>query len=616
MSEDHRLLTVPDELSEPETYALTGNEHVSLPVISRRTGALLRANVLHMGCKGLVEFNGEPLARPYLAKGGTPVALVIESIDYRGHFMPRFHGKAQQLNVTTSYFAPPGYKGFVALLSVTNPEPTEHCVTAGITGSVDSVTEMIFSRRQVEGKHRFYYNKWSRAVVFEANTGLPVTALAVRPDAECAMELTPKIPWTRDGGGGPIPGLPAAYRLSREITVAPGATEHVAFYFGVGPEGDSAGLSTVDLARHGWRNLLAETEAWLQQRSRPAPTPALEGQLNRNLFFSLFFAAGKTIDTEETVLITSRSPRYYVSAAHWTRDSLLWAFPAALIADPSIAREHLLAAFRLYTRNPGIHALYIDGTVLYPGFELDELCAFIIALNRYLVATDDRSILSEPAIKAGLARVEAEMKRCQDPELGLGRTFLISSDDPAHHPFVTYSNALLSLSYGILARLQNRPEYAAESVRIRKAVYDHLVVEGTFGPQFCWSSDCKGDHILYDEPPGSLELLTHYRFTAADDPVYQNTVRWIYSTRNPHYEEGGRYNTPMCPHVHHPWILSVANGLLAGRDLLDLVASAAMDAGFACETIDRHSGKARTGAGFATCAGFLAYALDYAVNRR
>ena len=30
---------------------------------------------------------------------------------------------------------------------------------------------------------------------------------------------------------------------------------------------------------------------------------------------------------------------------------------------------------------PGNHALYIDGTDLYPGFELDEFCAVFIALD-------------------------------------------------------------------------------------------------------------------------------------------------------------------------------------------------------------------------------------------
>ena len=77
-------------------------------------------------------------------------------------------------------------------------------------------------------------------------------------------------------------------------------------------------------------------------------------------------ASGRTIDTEELCMMTSRSPRYYVSAAYWDRDSLLWAFPAIVEADGNYARELLLSIFQRQGRNFGIHSRYIDGTVLEP----------------------------------------------------------------------------------------------------------------------------------------------------------------------------------------------------------------------------------------------------------
>lgn len=614
MGDDRRILTVPDEISESDTYALTGNEYVSLPMISRRTGALLSANVLHMGCKGLLEFSGSPLSQPVVLSGGKQQQLSLTGMEYEAHFLPRFAGVAAGLEVSATYLAPPGFKGFVLLLSATNPGQAAVTAGLGITGEIRSVTQTIFTRRELNGGRRFFANSWSQALIYEASPGLPAAALAIRAEGACTLAADPQTSWSRDGGGDVPPGRPCRYTLCQEVTVVPGATVHRAFYFGLGVEADGAGLNAVDLARHGWEQLLAQSRNWLEQRARPAPTRALAGQLNRNLFFAIFFAAGRTIDTEELVLCTSRSPRYYVSAAHWSRDSLLWAFPAVLAADAELARLHLRAAFRLYTRNPGIHALYVDGTVLYPGFELDELCAFVIALRRYLAATGDGGILREPEVRTGLERVSAEMKRRQDPGTGLASTFLISSDDPAHHPYVTYANALLSLSYRCLGEVLGRPEYEQEASRIRSAIYERLVVQGPFGPQFCWSADLAGGYILYDEPPGSLELLTHYGFTTAADPVYANTVAWIYSSHNPFYQPSGRYATPTCPHVSHPWVLSLANGLLAGRELLAMVAQAPMDAGFACETIDRETGVVRTGAGFATGAGFLAYAIDQALD--
>lgn len=37
-----------------------------------------------------------------------------------------------------------------------------------------------------------------------------------------------------------------------------------------------------------------------------------------------------------------------------------------------------------------------------------------------------------------------------------------------------------------------------------------------------------------------------------------------------------------------------------------------MDNGIACESVDPETGESRTGDAFATCAGFLAYAIDRA----
>jgi len=64
-----------------------------------------------------------------------------------------------------------------------------------------------------------------------------------------------------------------------------------------------------------------------------------------------------------------------VSAAFWARDVLLWSMPALVLTDAARARDVLLYSMRIGTLNVGDHALYMDGTALYPGFELDEAAA-------------------------------------------------------------------------------------------------------------------------------------------------------------------------------------------------------------------------------------------------
>ena len=438
-------------------------------------------------------------------------------------------------------------------------------------------------------------------------------------------------------GGGPVPPAtpyaPADPGPSRPaVDPAPGGDR------------DRATWRRAGLARAVAAGLLNEAEAG-----------ELAERLRRNLWFAVFFAHGRTVDGDGWVHLTSRSPRYYVSGAHWTRDSLLWAFPAVLAADPRLARQLLVAAFARYTRYPGEHSQYLDGTVLYPGWELDQAAAWPLSLARYLEATGDASILDEPAVARGLAAALQAAEARRDPATGLIATFLLPSDDPAQRPFVTYDNALYAQGLDDLAAALGRliprrpaswavrphgpagepgeaagygrpgpqaafdPAELAERARLtRQAVLAHCVAEGPWGPQFAWAVAGPGGAgaVLYDEPPGTLELLGPYGFARRRpgdgidvEAVYANTVRWIYSAHNPYGPPPGPFRTPVCPHARHPWLLSVAAGLLAGRrDYLGWLARAPMDSGFACETVDAATGIARTGPAFATCAGFVAWA--------
>jgi meiotically up-regulated gene 157 (Mug157) protein len=130
---------------------------------------------------------------------------------------------------------------------------------------------------------------------------------------------------------------------------------------------------------------------------------------------------------------------------------------------------------------------------------------------------------------------------------------------------------------------------------------------------FAWSIDLKGGHNVYDEPPGSLELLPFYGFCGSDDEIYKNTVDVIRDKNYPYSFAGCTIDEIGCAHAPHPWILSLANSLLCGRrdHARDILYKTAMDNGIACESVDENTGECATGAAFATCAGFLAYAIYY-----
>ena len=76
--------------------------------------------------------------------------------------------------------------------------------------------------------------------------------------------------------------------------------------------------------------------SWNETLQKHVDDSKIETLLNTNLFFAFFYASSRTVDTEDLCMMTSRSTRYYASAAYWDRDSLLllWAFPAIVETNP------------------------------------------------------------------------------------------------------------------------------------------------------------------------------------------------------------------------------------------------------------------------------------------
>ncbi|MEG0270527.1 MAG: hypothetical protein RR821_09785 [Clostridia bacterium] len=126
-----------------------------------------------------------------------------------------------------------------------------------------------------------------------------------------------------------------------------------------------------------------------------------------------------------------------------------------------------------------------------------------------------------------------------------------------------------------------------------------------------WSTDLNGHFDIYDEPPGSLQLLPFYGFCEETDPLWQKTMQTIRSdayrfsfSSKPIAEIG-------CLHAPHPWVLSIANSLLSGHKdtALKHLYLTELDHGVACESVNENTGVCETGEAFATCAGFLSFAL-------
>jgi hypothetical protein len=425
------------------------------------------------------------------------------------------------------------------------------------------------------------------------------------------------------------PGLTARH----EGELAPGQTLDMHFIIGAGLEEYSAAYAmrvlNKKIDRYGLDGVIDQAADDAHRRTRTTGDPDLDRIMNRNLLFSTYFAWGRAIDTEQFTGMTSRSNRYYVSAAYWDRDALLWSFPAILDSDAPRAREILDYALGIQARNAGIHSRFIDGVVLEDGFELDELVAPFVALGSYVDKTHDMSMVER---HRGVIHTLLERLRAQrDPATGLYATFQDSQDEYVRKPFSIYDNVLTWKAFGDLAKiaaLEHRIGEAAsltsEAAKLKAAIYRYGVLdgaEGAGGPIFAALVNAtSGDFV--DVPPGSLMKLPALGFVSENDALFRRTYAWLhsrhyaYSYADQPYGLPGSYRLPFTT----SWEVADHLRLAAGRaQALKILKQSPWDGGIITEGVKADTGVPdQEGRAFATAAGYVAHTIcqEFCIDRR
>lgn len=584
-------------------YQVTGNEYVSLPTIREDNGVVEGVSFLYMQHKGMLEMYGnQGLLRPYLSVNGQRQALA--PVWNRKHFwVPGFTSRTADVDFSCVYLTPVGERGFLVHLEARNLTGHQLHLTLGAEGSWDSTRHTVNESVELMNGRYCKESGWNHMFVFYQNPGMPLFAFApIVEDHQPFSDIDQNAVWQCNGFD---------YDIHRDGCVMPSDSLSLDLFFGIGFEEVAAATSAKEMMRQGYDRLLDRTCRWLGKREKQTDDPVIRERLNTNLFFAFFYATGRTIDTEELCMMTSRSPRYYVSAAYWDRDSLLWAFPAVCETDTVYARELLLSVFARQSRNFGLHSRYIDGTLLEPGFELDELCAPVIALERYIRISHDDRILQEPCIRAGITDILEKLQTKKHPDTELYETFLQPSDDMSHYPYLTYDNVLVWFVLRYLSSVLQDDGLAEKAARCKEAIMKNCVQLYEGKRIFAWSQDLNGLWDIYDEPPGSLQLLPFYGFCDIRDEVWQNTMAVIRNEEYPLSFSGKPIAELGCQHASHPWVLSICNSMLSGSADTAFIhlKRAAMDNGIACESVNEDTGICETGEAFATCAGFLAFSI-------
>lgn len=601
----------------PGDVLATGNEWLSLPEIRAADGALVDFNVLSMRDRGLLQVDGEsgqPAVAPVITVDGQPVALQGLHWELLDYWIPRAHATLDGVEFTLTWCAPDGYRAAFLRIEATNRRDRPAPVTLGVHASFGALSRVTYVPVRLRGELRLGPSPWvdpGEAFSFVTSDTMFSWAL-VHPGSKGAASVPPITP---------SPDLKATH----EATLAPGETTEALYVLAAGVEEFSAAHNARSLRemldREGADEIIARAAAWCRARTRTTGRAELDTLMNRNLLFTRLYAWGRSIDTEQLAGVTSRSPRYYVSAAYWDRDAMLWSVPGLLDADPAFAREALGYALGTQLRNTGTHSRFIDGVVLEDGFQLDEAVAPLLATAAYLARTGDAAFVREqlPAIDALRDRLMGR----HDEATGLYSSLQDSQDEYQKLPFLTYDNALSWHALGDLAALYRAAGRGADARAmqeraraLREAILAHCLASdapGAAGPIFASATDGKGHYALTDIPPGSLLKLPTLGLLPEDDPRFARTYDWLHSANYRYSFSDRPYGLPGSYRIDFTSSWTIADELLLrrGHDKAKaMLLASPWDAGIISEGINPSTGRMdMAGRAFATAAGYVGHAI-------
>lgn len=610
----------------------TGNEYVSVPEISVDNAGIACIGFVQRAFRAAVELHGSedvPLLKPVVEIDGDELFEEGVQHDLLSYWIPRFESSSPRLRTASTVFAPLGRRGFVCVLTLHNITDEKVKVRAGWKGCWKSSYHSANLSKLMSGvKFACISSQRPKTPIIEFRGHTPLFAVAfitennvpvMISDPERHVQITD---WTGENISTTA-GSPICYEIIDEYSLEPGQIIEIPLYIGIGLEEVSAIASAEEMHMQTWERMLTSLRTWLDKHTIECDIPHFKRMMNLNSFYNYFYSQATTLDTEELMLATSRSSRSNTCASYRDRDAMRWSIPAVLQIDWPQARNMLIYAFTTQLPNLGIRSRFIDGIVLEPGFQLDQFCAPIRALDMYVETTGDMSVLFDRRVQAGVNTMQQILAAQRHSEVALFETLLMPSGEASKYPYVCFSNMLVWRSLVDISQIYNRirdidrsEEAKLLAAKVKEAILDHFIVDGPFGRMYAMEIDLSGNYTLGDDPIGSIQLMPYFGFCSQSDSAYKNTVKWIHSEYNPLSGKGNPFEGPLAYGGKGPSITGVITDLLTGREreALDFLTRAELDDGIGCAVVDKETGRAVSGLAYASCAGYLAFGLRTALN--
>jgi hypothetical protein len=580
-------------------WTVTGNHWVSLPCIHPADASVHAVGLLHRGARAAIEFAGgaefveggaPALLQPRLVVNGKEVALGAGGLAWERamDWIPAFTAQAGGLVVRGTIFAPCGrdadVAGFVVALVLENRGREAVRAEVGIGGTFGHRQLRVRTPRPFDDAHRAFATD-DGMIVLEGAAMPGTAALALCADGLAEARVEP----------GPAP----RYTLMRAIDVVAGGTADVCFLGAAGPERDGARATAAVMRRRGWRDLLARTRDFLRTLEQSTGHEGLDRVMMRNLLFGYFYAIGRGLDDAHYYVVRSRAPWHGLGLTVRDWEALSWTLPAVQLADAGLAKELLLRCCEVHGYAPGQGTNYLDGTLFEPGFALEGVTAYPLAIDRYIRDTEDDQIVEDAVVGDTLFLCHDELVARRHRTLPLYATDVVPGGAPAPHPYTLHANATAAMALEVFRRTLD--EETAKDVEdpeaVRAAVRKHFVVAGDGGSVYARAADLLGAKSEGDEPMASVGWLPRYEFCPRTEATYKRSAAAL------GFGTGDRWLVQQCARLMGPE---------AGQ-VLAWLRRAALDQGIAAEVVDADGGAVGNG-GDAALACLVAHSIWYATT--
>lgn len=571
-------------------WQTTGNHWLAIPCIHPADGSIRAVGIIHRGARGAIELAGDPR---FLDGQGAPLAIPSFEIDGTVHhlsevgvawerafaWVPTFTATLGSMVIRGTIFSPFGRDGdipaAVYALSIENRGTTDRDVVIRLGGTFGHQQLRIRTPRPLPGDRSVSVTEGG-TVVMEGSEVPSFVALAVAADVPGDAHV--------DGD---------SYELRRSITVPAAGREQCAFFITCAPERDSAMATVEVLRRRGWRELLTVTREGLRDLEQSTGNENIDRLINRNLLFAYFFGAARALDDAHYYVVRTRAPWHSLGVTVRDWEALMWIIPAVQLADPSLARELLLRVCELHGYAPGRGSNYLDGTLFAPGFNLESVAAYAIAIDRYIRDANDDRIVDDPLVAETLYLVGEDIGRRRDAKVPLFSTDVTLSGATAAKPYTLHGNAAVAQALDVLRRTLD--EETAAKIEdpdvVRAAIRRHFVVNGNYVA----AVDLAGGTDTADDPAASMLWMPFFEAVSREDSTYRRTAKALPS--------GDMHLALQCARLLGPESSSV----------LEWLRRAPLDGGVAAEVVDA-DGKALMNGGDAALSGLVAWSAWYAVH--